>query len=79
MTLSIFLPQILTNDFYFLEFYSFIVSPNNLYFSCFVSSFRAAWYLLDLYFLPSHKVLSLTLGQLIGATVLTVFRQDFWF
>ena len=40
-------------------------------------SFRAAWYLLDLYFLPSpqHKVLSLTLGQLIGATVLTVFRQ----
>ena len=46
-----------------------------------VFSFRAAWYLLDLYFLPSpqHKVLSLTMGQLIGATVLTVFRQvSFW-
>ena len=46
-------------------------------FFLFCFSFRAAWYLLDLYFLPSpqHKVLSLTMGQLIGATVLTVFRQ----
>ena len=37
-------------------------------------SFRAAWYLLDIYFLPEHEVLSLTLGQLIGLATLMATR-----
>ena len=55
----------------------FKIMPRQEKSEMFCFSFRAAWYLLDIYFLPQQEVLSLTVAQLIGLSVLIVFRRDY--
>merc|ERR1712012_1290419 len=51
---------------------NFIFNVAGVYFT--INSFRAAWYLLDLYFFTSFKIISWVGGQILGLIILILLR-----
>ena len=53
---------------------NFIFNVAGVYFT--INSFRAAWYLLDLYFFTSFKIISWVGGQILGLIILILLRLE---